>query len=171
MSSTEENLKTALSGESQASRWYRFFADKAEAEGYPVIARLFRAAAESEAVHARSYFEILGGIGSTAENLKAAIKGESYEFTSMYPAFVKQAKADKNKAAEVNFGYASAVEKIHHRLFQEILQALEAGEQPKEAPYFAYFVCKKCGNLVSGEAPKQCPICGAPRASFKRVGW
>ncbi len=166
MSQTERNLEEAFAGESQASRRYHFFADKAESEGHPQIARLFRAAVEAETVHARNHLTVMGGINSTAENLKGAISGEEYEFTKMYPAFIKQAKAEGNNRAEISFSHANAVEKIHHDLYQKALASLEAGKEPKAEPYF---VCQVCGNTVAGEAPEKCPICGAPKSKFKRV--
>ena len=166
MSNTQQNLESAFGGESQANRKYLFFADKAEKEGHPRIARLFRAAAESETVHARAHLRVMGGIGSTKENLEAAVSGESYEFTKMYPEFIKQAKAENNKGAEISFLNANEVEKIHYRLYQQALEALEAGEQLGDKPYF---VCQVCGNTVLGEALEKCPICGAPWSKFKRV--
>jgi len=166
MSSTQENLQDAFAGESQASRRYLFFADKAEKEGQTQIARLFRAAAEAETVHARNHLEAMDGIGSTKDNLGAAISGESYEFTTMYPGFIEQAESEDNKRARVSFGYANEVEKIHHGLYRKALEALEAGQQLKDEPYF---VCPFCGNTVAGEAPERCPVCGAPRSKFKQV--
>jgi len=167
VSKTEKNLEEAFAGESQASRRYLFFADKAESEGHPQVARLFRAAAEAETVHARNHLKVMGGIGSTAENLKGAMGGENYEFTEMYPAFIGQAKSEGNERAEISFSHANAVEKIHHALYQKALEALEAGKELKDEPYF---VCSVCGNTVAGEAPERCPICGAPRTKFGEVG-
>jgi len=166
MSNTQENLETAFAGESQVNRRYLFFADKAEKEGYPRIARLFRAAAEAETVHARNHLKTMGGIGSTKDNLQVAIKGELYEFTKMYPGFIEQAKAENNDDAQTGFDWANKVEKIHHRLYQKALKDLEAGKEIKDEPYF---VCQGCGYTVAGEAPEKCPICGAPRSKFKRV--
>jgi len=166
MSNTPENLQTAFAGESQANRRYLFFADKAEKEGYPQIARLFRAVAEAETVHARNHLETMGGIGLTKDNLQAAIQGENYEFTKMYPGFIEQAKAENNDGAQTGFDWANKVEKIHHGLYQKILKTLETGQQLKDEPYF---VCQGCGYTVAGEAPEKCPICGAPRSMFKRV--
>jgi len=166
MSSTQENLQEAFAGESQASRRYLFFAEKAEREGHPQIASLFRAAAEAETVHARNHLEAMDGIGITNDNLEAAINGENYEFTKMYPGFIEQAKSEGNKRAEITFGYANKVERIHHQLYQKALELLEAGEELKAEPYF---ICQVCGNTVVGEAPERCPICGAPRSKFKRV--
>ena len=145
MSKTRENLQEAFAGESQASRRYLFFAEKADEEGHSQIARLFRAATEAETVHARNH----------------------YEFTKMYPGFIEQAKAEGDGGAETTFYYANAVEKIHYNLYQKALDALETGQKLKDEPY--YYVCQVCGNTVAGEAPETCPICGAPRSKFKRV--
>ena len=166
MGNTQENLQAAFAGESQANRRYLFFADKAEKEGHPHIARLFRAGAEAETVHARNHLEAAGGVGTTEGNLETAIEGENYEFTKMYPDFIEQAKSDNNRRAQVSFDYANKVEKIHHGLYQQALKALKAGQQPKDEPYF---VCQVCGNTVAGEAPEKCPICGSPRSKFKCV--
>jgi rubrerythrin len=167
LSQTERNLAEAFAGESQASRRYFFFAEQAEGEGHPQIARLFRAAVEAETVHARNHLKVLGGIKSTEENLKGAISGEEYEFTRMYPAFIKQAKEEGQTKAEVSFSHANAVEKVHYDLYQKALESLKAGKEPKAEPYF---VCQVCGNTVAGEAPERCPICGAPRSKFVEVG-
>ena len=166
MSSTEENLQSAFAGESQANRRYLFFADKAEKEGYPQVARLFRAAAEAETVHARNHFAAMDGVGSTRDNLTAGAMGEHYEFTRMYPPFIEQAETENNQRAQRSFDYANQVEKIHHKHFEEAMKVLDAGQQLKDEPYF---VCPVCGNTVAGEAPDKCPICGAPGSSFKRV--
>jgi rubrerythrin len=166
MSSTQDNLKEAFAGESQASRRYLYFAEKADSEKRPQVARLFRAASEAETVHARNHLRAMGGIGATGANLKAAIAGESYEFTKMYPGFIEQAKSEKNNKAETSFDYANQVEKIHHRLYQKALETLEAGKEAKAEPYF---VCPVCGNTVAGKAPEECPICGTPGSKFKRV--
>jgi len=163
---TEKNLQEAFAGESQANRRYLFFAEKAEKEDYPQIARLFRVAAEAETVHARNHFAAMDGVGSTRENLLAGVIGEHYEFTRMYPPFIEQAEAENNKRAQVSFEWANEVEKIHHDRFQEMFNALEAGRQLKDEPYL---VCQVCGNTVAGEAPEKCPICGSPRDKFKRV--
>ena len=166
MSNTEENLQSAFAGESQANRRYLFFADKAEKEGLKQVARLFRAVAEAETVHARNHLEVMGGIGSTEDNLKEASGGENYEFTRMYPRFIEQAKTEGNRKAEISFDYANKVEQIHYGLYQETIKSLGVGQELKEEPYF---VCQFCGNTVAGEAPEKCPICSAPRSKFKRV--
>ena len=166
MGDTQKNLQDAFAGESQANRRYLFFADRAEKEGYPQIARLFQATAEAEMVHARNHLQTMGGIGSTTDNLKTAAIGENYEFTKMYPGFIEQAKADNNQRAEISFTWANKVEKIHYNLYQKALEALEAGQGLKDEPYF---VCQVCGCTIAGEAPEKCPICGAPHNKFKRV--
>jgi len=166
MSSTQENLQAAFAGESQANRRYLFFAEKAEKEGNPQIARLFRAGAEAETVHARNHLEAMSGVGSTRDNLKEAILGENYEFTKMYPGFIEQAESENNKRARISFGYANEVEKIHHGLYQKALEALEAGQQLEDEPYF---VCPVCGYTVAGETPERCPVCGTPGNRFKPV--
>ena len=166
MGDTMDNLASAFAGESQASLKYSFFADKAEKEGHGQVARLFRAAAVAEVIHARNHLDVMKGVGGTAANLKEAIKGEDYEFSKMYPAFMEQAKAEGNGEADVSFTRANAVEKVHYRLYSEALGALEAGQELEDGPYF---VCQVCGNTVLGEAPLVCPICGAPKSQFKRV--
>ena len=166
MSNTEENLQSAFAGESQANRRYLFFADKAEKEGYPQAARLFRAAAEAETVHARNHFAAMDGVGSTRDNLMAGAIGEHYEFTRMYPPFIEQAESENNERAQRTFEYANEVEQIHHKYFEAGVKAVEAGQKLKDEPYF---VCPVCGNTVAGETPEKCPICGAPGSSFKRV--
>ena len=166
MGNTNDNLQAAFAGESQASRKYTYFAEKADSEGNKQIAKLFRAAAEAETVHARNHLNVLEGIKTSKENLQAAISGENYEFTEMYPEFIKQAQSDENKRAQMSFNLANEVEQIHHDLYQKALQALESGTALEEKPYF---VCQVCGNTVPGEAPDKCPICGAPRSKFKQI--
>ena len=166
MGSTQENLQAAFAGESQANRRYLFFAEQAEKEGHPQIARMFRAIAEAETVHARNHLGVLGGIGSTKENLEEAIKGEHYEFMQMYPEFINQAKTEGDSGAGAVLDYANKVEKIHHGLYEKAHQSLEGGTPLEDKPYF---VCQVCGYTVAGQAPEKCPICGAPHSKFKRV--
>ena len=166
MTDTEDNLQTAFAGESQANRRYLFFADKADKGGHPQIARLFRAAAEAETVHARAHFNAMDGVGSTRDNLNAGVIGEHHEFTRMYPPFIEQAKADKYSRAERTFDFANQVEEIHYGLFQAALKALDSGEEAADEPYY---VCQVCGNTVAVAAPEKCPICGVPAGSFKKV--
>jgi rubrerythrin len=163
---TEKNLQEAFAGESQANRRYLFFAEKADKEGYSQIARLFRAAADAETVHARNHFNAMDALGTTKENVMAGSVGEHYEFTRMYPIFIDLAEQEQNQRAERTFIYANEVEQIHYRHFEEMLKALNEGRQLKDEPYF---VCQVCGNTVAGEAPEKCPVCGAPAKAFKRV--
>ena len=161
--STTENLKAAFAGESQANRKYLAFAKKAEADGFPQIAKLFRATAEAETVHAHNHLRAMGGIKSTAENLQEAVAGENYEFTQMYPGFVAEAEKDGNKAALISFKGAMAVEYTHYGLYTQALASLQAGKDLAGAPIH---VCPICGHTVIGEAPDKCPVCGAPKARF-----
>ena len=163
MSESMKNLQAAFAGESQANRKYLAFAKKAEQEGHPNIARLFRAAAEAETVHAHAHLRAMGAVQTTAENLKAAVEGENYEFVTLYPGFLKAAEEEGNKPAEISFKFALAVEKIHHGLYTEALQALESGS---DLPERKVYVCPVCGNTVYDEAPDRCPICNAPKDSF-----
>jgi len=164
--STTENLKEAFAGESQANRKYLAFAKKAEQDGYPEVAKLFRAAAEAETVHAHAHFRVLGEVTSTEENLKDAIAGEGHEFKEMYPSFLKEAEAEGNKAAVQTFQYALAVEEIHHGLYGKALEAVGSG---KDLPARDIHVCVVCGNTVYGEPPDVCPICGAKKQAFVQV--
>jgi len=163
---TKDNLEFAFAGESQANRKYLFFAEKAEEEGHKRIARLFRAAADAETAHARNHLRVMQGIKTTKDNLLTAITGENYEFTEMYPAFIKQAEAEDEKRAADSFDLANTVEQIHHGLYQDALNMLEKGEIMELKPFY---VCQYCGNTVEGEAPERCPICGAPKRMFKPI--
>ena len=166
MSKTRENLESAFAGESQANRKYLFFAEKAESEGHKRIARLFRAAAEAETVHARNHLKVLQGIKSTKENLQAAISGENHEFTEMYPQFIDTGNSENDKKAVDSFDLANKVEKIHHSLYQEAVSDLEKGTVRELKPFY---VCQICGNTVEGEAPDKCPVCRASKQMFKLV--
>lgn len=163
MSNTENNLKEAFAGESQANRKYLAFAKKAEAEGFKQIAKLFRAAAEAETVHAHNHLRELGGIKSTKENLEEAINGESYEFQKMYPRMIKDAEAEGIKGALRSFNFANEVEKIHAELYRKALENI--GKNPG----VDYYVCQVCGNTVEGEPPDECPICKAKKKMFKKI--
>jgi rubrerythrin len=158
-----DNLKEAFAGESQANRKYLAFAKKADEEGLFQIARLFRAAAAAETVHAHNHLTVLKGINSTEENLKEAIAGEVEEFKEMYPAFLKVAEDENNKEAYWTFDVANQVEEIHAGLYQKALDSL--GENIE----VIYYVCNFCGNTVEKDAPDICPICGAPKSEFKRI--
>ena len=164
--STSENLKDAFAGESQANRKSLAFAKRAEQDGYPQAAKLFRAAAEAETVHAHAHLRVMGGVKKTDENLRAAIDGEGYEFKQMYPKFVAEAKVEGNKPAALAFKYALAVEEIHHGLYIEALNAVKSGG---DLPATKFFVCPVCGNTVRGQAPDECPICGTSKDQFKEV--
>ncbi len=166
MGNSMENLQAAFAGESQASRKYTYFAEKADKEGQPQVARLFRAAAEAETVHARNHLNVMKGINSVQENLSAAISGENEEFTEMYPDFIETAEKEGNAEAKKTFVWANAVEKIHHGLYSEALKAVESGKTLSEG---SYYVCPVCGNTVFGQAPDRCPICGAPGSKFKKI--
>ena len=162
-SKSEKNLKEAFAGESQANRKYLAFAKKAEAEGFKQVARLFRAAAEAETVHAHNHLRELGGIRSTKENLDEAINGESYEFQKMYPGMIEDAKAEAVKGATQSFVYANEVEKVHADLYKKALAAMGSN------PDTDYYVCQVCGNTVEGEAPDECSVCKAKKQAFKKV--
>lgn len=164
--STSENLKEAFAGESQANRMYLAFAKQAQKDGYPQVAKLFRAAAEAETVHAHAHFRVMGGIKKTEENLKTAIEGEGFEFQQMYPKFLAEAQAEENKAAVVSFKYALAVEEIHHGLYNE---ALEAILKDADLPDAKIYVCAVCGNTVRDNAPDKCPVCSAAKEKFIEI--
>jgi rubrerythrin len=163
MSKTQKNLMDAFAGESQANRKYLAFAKKAEAEGFKQIAKLFRAAAEAETIHAHNHLREAKGIKGTKENLEEAINGESYEFQKMYPGMIEDAKAEAVKGALQSFVYANEVEKIHAELYKKALAAMGSN------PDVDYYVCQVCGNTVEGEAPDECPVCGAKKQAFKKV--
>jgi len=165
MSSTDD-LKEAFAGESQANRKYLAFARKAEAEGRKQIAKLFRAAAEAETVHAHAHLAALGGIKSTDENLQAAIAGEGFEFEQMYPKFLADAQAEGNRAAVASFRNALAVERIHHGLYT---QALRAHRADQDLPAGPVWVCPVCGNTVCGDVPDPCGVCGVAGSRFFEV--
>ncbi|GEJ59426.1 rubrerythrin family protein [Anaeromyxobacter diazotrophicus] len=166
MPTTVENLQVAFAGESQANRKYLAFARKAEKEGYPQIAKLFRAAAEAETIHALAHLGNMGGVGSTLENLRAAVSGETYEFTEMYPPMVAQAQAENHKARHM-LGFANAAEKVHAGLFGQALQALEAGADLSKMDVY---LCPVCGDVEFGNPPDKCPICGAPASKYQKIG-
>jgi rubrerythrin len=162
-SQSEKNLREAFAGESQANRRYLAFAKKAEEEGYKQVAKLFRAAAEAETVHAHAHFRALGGIKATKENIQEAITGETHEFKKMYPEFLAKAKQEGIKPAEISFDYANQVEKIHAALYEKALANLGKNEAVD------YYVCPVCGNTVEGKAPEECPICGTAGSKFMKV--
>jgi len=161
-----EDLQAAFAGESQANRKYLAFAKKADQDGLPQVAKLFRSAAAAETVHAHAHLRAMDGVKSTAENVQAAIDGEGYEFREMYPAFVADAEKDGNQRALASFKNAMAAEKIHHALYTDAKDAIATG---KDLPAAAIYVCEICGNTVLGDVPDKCPICGALKAKFTEV--
>lgn len=166
MSRTIENLKDAFAGESQANRRYLAFAEKAEKEGLMQAAKLFRAAAEAETIHALNHLRTMGEIKSTTENLDAAISGETFEFKEMYPKYLSIAKQEENHQAAWSFDVANKVEQVHAGLFSKAVEALRNN---KELTKIDYYVCSVCGNTVEGMAPEKCPICGAPKTKFFKI--
>jgi len=163
MTKAEQCLMEAFAGESQANRLYLAFAKQAEKEGYLQVAKLFRAAAEAETVHAHAHLKAAGGIKTTAENLKSAIAGETHEFVEMYPEMIAAAQAEGHKAAERTFIYANEVEKVHAALYEKALANLDKQENVD------YFVCKVCGYTCENQPPEKCPVCGAAAKAFIKV--
>jgi rubrerythrin len=165
MASTEQNLKDAFAGESQANRKYLAFAKKAQEDGFPNIARLFRTTAEAETIHAHGHLDALRGIKSTAENLQAAIGGETYEYKEMYPPMLSQSTTDKHPAKRM-FGYAVRAEEVHAKLYQ---MALDAAKQGKDLTETKFYLCPVCGHIELGDPPASCPICGELGDEFIQV--
>jgi rubrerythrin len=163
---TNENLQAAFAGESQANRKYLAFAKKADQEGLTQVARLFRAAAEAETVHAHTHFRVLGGVQETTANLEAAVSGEAHEFQQMYPDFLAEAESEGNQAAVTTFKNALAVEEIHHGLYTQALESVNTGQDLQAAPIW---VCQICGNTVVGDCPDQCGVCGVSKENFVEV--
>jgi rubrerythrin len=166
MMKTSEDLQTAFTGESQANRRYLAFAKKADAEGHAQIAKLFRAAAAAETVHANNHLRAMDGVGATGDNLKTAIAGENYEWLTMYPEFIKDAEADSMKRALSSFKWAWEVEKVHEELYRKALTALEA-QQPLTK--VDYYVCPTCGFTHEGPLEGICPVCKSPANKFERI--
>jgi len=165
MATTLENLAEAFAGESQANRKYLAFARKAEKEGFANVARLFRTAAEAETIHALGHLEAMGGVGSTADNLRAAIEGETYEATEMYPPMVERAEAEGHRARRM-FNYATRAEEVHARLYR---MALEAVAQGKDLAETSFYLCPVCGHIELGAPPDACPICACKGDRFVQV--
>jgi rubrerythrin len=165
MTTTADNLKTAFAGESQANRKYLAYAMKADKEGYPQIARLFRAAADAETIHALGHLQNMGGVGSTLDNLKDAVAGETYEFSQMYPPMVEQAEKEGHRGKNM-LKWAAAVEKVHADLYNQALEALQAG---KDLSTMEIYLCPVCGHLEVGSAPDKCPVCGLAGAKFQKT--
>jgi rubrerythrin len=165
MATTETNLKEAFAGESQANRKYLAYAKKAEQEGFANVARLFRTAAEAETIHALGHLNALDGVKSTAENLKAAVEGETHEFNEMYPPMLLQAQADNHKGKRM-IGFAAKAEAIHANLYRLALEAVSLGKDLSETNFF---LCPVCGHIEMGKPPAACPICGAKGEKFVQV--
>jgi rubrerythrin len=166
MSKSTDNLKSAFAGESQANRRYLAFARKADEEGYSQTAKLFRAVAEAETIHALNHLRIVEEVKSTKENVEAAVAGETFEYKKMYPDYLGIAKQEGNQQAVWSFDVANKVEQVHAGLFAKTIKALKNGE---ELPQVDYYVCGVCGNTVEGAAPEKCPICGSSKAKFFKV--
>ncbi|NWG08783.1 MAG: rubrerythrin family protein [Nitrososphaerales archaeon] len=162
---TEENLKSAFNGESQAHMKYLVFADKVEKEGYPNVARLFKAIAYAEQVHAINHYDALGNVKESLENLQMAIDDENFEVNDMYPAYKAVAELEGEKIAQRSIYWALQAEKVHSGMYQKARQAVESGKDIEPRPVY---ICEKCGYTVEGEAPDKCPLCGAPKGKFKR---
>ncbi len=160
MGKTDDNLREAFAGESQANRKYLAFAKQADRDGLAQVARLFRAAAAAETVHAHAHLRALGGIGSTIDNLKEALAGETHEFKNMYPGMIETAEAEGHKAAVRSFKYANEVEKEHAALYQKAL------DNPEGLEECDYYICSVCGHTHEKEAPGKCPVCNANQNAF-----
>lgn len=165
MPDTKENLQNAFAGESQANRKYLAFAAKAEKDGFPNVARLFRTAAEAETIHAHGHLNAMEGVGSTLENLQAAVEGETYEYTEMYPAMLAKAEADGHKAKRM-FGLALKAEQVHADLYKAALEAVKKGRDLTENNIY---LCPVCGHIEMGKAPDVCPICGTGGSRYVQV--
>jgi rubrerythrin len=164
MSKAGEDLKAAFAGESQANRRYLAFAKQAEKDGYPMVAKLFRAVAAAETVHALNHLRAMDGVGATADNLKTAIAGENYEVVSMYPKFIVDAEKDGDKRAGTSFKWAWEVEKSHEQFFKQALVQLGSAAGELEI-----WVCPVCGNTHIGTPPEKCPVCGTPGKRFEKI--
>ncbi len=165
MTTTNENLQEAFAGESQANQKYRAFAKKAEKDGFTNIAKLFRTTAEAERIHAEGHLKALDMIASTADNLQAAINGETHEFVDMYPPMVEQAIAEGHKA-KVMFRFAVGAEQVHAEIYTRALEAVKKGV---DLDVSDFYLCPVCGYIELGAAPERCPICGAKQHIFEQI--
>jgi rubrerythrin len=163
MSKTEKNLMDAFAGESQANRRYLAFAERAEDEFLHGVAKLFRAVAAAETIHAHKHLRTMDGVKSTKENLQAALSGEVHEFKNMYPQMIADAKEEGQKSAEISFNHANEVEKVHATLYEKALA------DPGNFPVQDYYLCKICGYTVAQAIPDKCPVCGANQKAFFKV--
>ena len=166
MTKSQDDLMAAFAGESQANRKYLAFAKQAEKDGFPNLGKLFKAAAAAETVHALNHLKAAGGINSTVENLKAAIEGEHFEFSKMYPEFLEDAKKDGNKAATKTFNFANEVEKIHHLMYDEALAVIEGGKDLGDGDYY---ICPICGHTHKGKPSDKCPVCGTKAEKYYKA--
>lgn len=165
MATTQENLAEAFAGESQANQKYRSFAERADKDGLPNVARLFRTAAEAERIHAAGHLKALDGVGSTADNIQAAIDGETHEYTSMYPPMLEQAKADDHQAKRM-FAFAVKAEAVHAEVYKQALEAVKAG---KDLDASQIYLCPVCGHIEFGNPPDACPICATKGSKYVQV--
>jgi rubrerythrin len=163
---TKDNLKEAFAGESQANRKYLAYGERAAKDGFAQVAKLFRAVAAAETVHAHSHLRAMDGVKGTAENLEDAAAGEKYEFEEMYPPMVATAEEEGDRRATISMKNAMEVEKVHHSLFNDALNAVKAGKDLDDAPVR---VCPVCGHTVIGDAPEQCPVCKAKGEKFQEI--
>jgi len=163
---TKDNLKDAFAGESQANRKYLAYGEKATKDGKTQVAKLFRAVAAAETIHAHAHLRALGGVQDTVANLEDAIAGEKFEFTEMYPGYVETAQAEGDKKAALSMKYAMDVEVVHHELFTSALDAVKAGGDLAEAPVY---LCAVCGHTVIGDAPDRCPVCNAKKEKYGEI--
>jgi rubrerythrin len=166
MYQTDNNLKSAFAAESQAYFRYTFFAGKADADGFPEVAKLFRAAARAEMVHVRNHFTVMGGVGGLKDNLLAAATAELSEVTQFYPSFIRKAQEERSENAQRTFTYAYSAEKVHNELFEN---ALEAAKNGQTVPTKEFYVCQVCGNVITGEIPQTCSICKSTSDKFEIV--
>jgi rubrerythrin len=163
---TIEDAKEAFAGESQANRKYQAFSEKAAEEGFKGVATLFKAASEAEAIHAKKLLKVIGEVGPTAKNLEGAVEGETHEYTSMYPGFIKDAEAEKKADAILAFTHAMKAEQVHAGLYRKALEAIRAGHDIGREKVF---LCPVCGNIELGKAPDKCPICGVFAKQFREI--
>jgi rubrerythrin len=175
---TASNLRSAYGGESMAHMRYKIWGVKAEQDGYPNVARLFRAISHAEQVHATNHFTQLRnevgdfmvasmapfGLGITSDNLQGGINGETFEINEMYPAYLEVAKFQGERGAELSFHYAYSAEKIHAAMFQEAKQSVDSGRDIELGPVQ---ICEVCGYTHEGDIPDKCPICNAKRDKFR----
>ncbi len=162
---TDKSLEEAYEGESKAHMRYLHFSEVAEEEGKDNIARLFRAIAFAEKIHARNHAEELGKIGGTVKNLEKGINGENFEVNSMYPAYHAIAELEEEYGAQTSINYALEAEKIHEEMYED---AKEAAEEDEDMELDEVYICPKCGYTHEGEPPENCPVCGLSSDKFEK---